>query len=162
MNAIWESWPVFDQIWTWIAAQDWWKLALAVVAAITTLCGAIKAVLDLRDRSTKRRLTIEWTLQDVRHGNLIAIVNISDKPLPISHFDVVWYKRRWWGGRKTYEPTDPRMDDGFTIAAHERYKINYADADWFSWNADMQDRYGRLWFRIWVAGDKRVKWFKLH
>ena len=148
--------------WAWMTAQEWWKLMLGGMVAIPAATAAIKGLLDLWDRFTKRRLTIERVLQDEQHGNVITIVNISDKPLPISHFDVVWFRRRWWGKGVTYEPTDMGLDDGFTIAAHDRHRIIYAEADWFSWNAAMQDRHGRLWFRIWVAGDRRVKWFPLH
>lgn len=153
---------VIQSVISWSGSIDWWKTALAAGAGTPPTLAAIASVQAIVEKFGKRRLAVEHQLTDSEEiGNTINVVNISDKPLPISHVDVVWGRWRPWGKRVTYEPTDIEWSNGFTLAAHERRTMIYADADHFAWGALSHKLHGRLFVRVWLAGNRKPEWFRI-
>lgn len=144
-------------------AGAWWTVALAILGAVATAAGALKGVGEFYERYLRRNFVVERNLTSSSAvGNTIWIINLGDKPVLISRWDIVW-ARRWLRARV---PThlcgeSDSEDDGIAIAPHARVRLNFADESHFETNAKTAERFGRLYFRVWLSGRRRPRWFHL-
>lgn len=148
--------------WRWLTESNFNLVAtgVGIIVSITVIIQAVAAgVTYLRTR----RIAVERMITSHPEiGNTLTIVNLSDKPLMISAWDIVWARGRPWGRTVTMGAFDGNEDSvGFTIPPHERKRFNFLHEHHFPTGRKTQRRNGRLYCRIWLAGDGKARWFKL-
>ena len=87
-------------------------------------------------------------------GNDIIIRNLSDKPIIITYWELLFCERkglRW----VTYRNENPAEDTSdICIQGHTSKKINFSDQDYFPWGYKTLGG-KRLYFNIYIAGKRK-------
>lgn len=137
--------------------------APSFIAIALFVWGIVKGVAALVARYKKRGFTVERTLTSAPDiGNDVTIVNLSDKPLMISAWDIVWARWRPWGKHITCGAADGDDDSyGLTIPPYDRHRFGFVGEYYFDTGAKTRAAKGRLYMRIWIAGQRGAHWFKL-
>jgi hypothetical protein len=153
---------VIHGIEVWADTIDWGKTVIAVGGGIAGTAGTVKTLQEIWSNLSKRRLAVERELTgSVDVGNTVNIANLTDKPILVSNVEVVWARWRPWGRTITHRPTDFNWENGFTIEPHGRRSFNYSGADYFPSGHAAREAHGRLFFLVWMTGDKKPKWFDI-
>jgi hypothetical protein len=143
--------------------STWWTVALAILGGLATLAAALKAASEIYERYLKRKIVVDRSLtSSPQIGNSIWITNLSDKPLLISAWDVIWARRRLWRWVQTNHCEGSDWDsDGIEIKPNARVRLDFADGRHFGTGAKMREQFGQLYFRVWRPGSRGARWFHL-
>ena len=122
-------------------------------ALISTVLLVIKIIEMWRERL---HLSASYRFSDRDHGgNEIIIQNPSKTPVLISHWELLWRKRRPFRTETTqtldYGFPEDRRD--ITIAAHSTYTLRFTEQNYFEWGCKTRDK-GILYIELHIVGRK--------
>lgn len=125
----------------------WW------VAGLSTLLALVKFYELWRDRS---RVEVSYNFTGSESiGNEIFIRNLSDRPVILKYWELLYCSGRWPIRRlKFFESSD--FDSGDRrLEPYSTHTLHFADANYFSWG--YEELNGRsIFIRLHVAGRKPI------
>jgi hypothetical protein len=124
---------------------------LGVWGGVLSTC--LASIKFLEFRRERLRLSTTYSFSDAEHGNEIVIQNPSKMPVIISHWELMWRKRRLFRSVVTEDidygfPEDRRE---IIIAAHDTHALVFGEEDHFSWGYKTVKK-GKLYIRLHIAG----------
>ncbi len=91
-------------------------------------------------------------------GNDVIIRNLSSTPIIVSHYELVWLKRRWFGLKKN-EVRSIVPDSDFTefqISPHSSQILTFTDEQHFDWSPDSLSG-AAIYLRVHIAGERKPR-----
>ena len=87
-------------------------------------------------------------------GNDIIVRNISDKPIIITYWELLFCERKRfkWVAYRNENPAEDTCD--ICIQGHSSTKFNFSGQDYFSWGHKALDG-KRLYFNLYIAGKRK-------
>jgi hypothetical protein len=136
------------------------SLLAAWGALLSTVLGAIKIV---EFKRTFTKLETTWVLRgDEYEGNDVLLINRSSSPVLIIHFDIVRAKRtglKWQVTRTEFSLEDSHVN--IRIEPHAAHSLTFSEGDHFDWSWRLIENFGKLYFRVWLAGRKQPLWLEI-
>ena len=105
--------------------------------------------------SARRRLEIDHRfVGDPEQGNDIIIRNISDKPLIVTYWQLLFCERKKfrWMPYRTEEPNENAQD--LCIQGHSSKTLNFREAYYFDWGYKAMAG-KRIYLKLYIAGEKK-------
>jgi hypothetical protein len=125
----------------------WWG------AGLSTLLAIVKIVELWRDRF---RIDVSYNFTgDVGIGNEVLIRNLSNRPLILTHWELLYCSGRW--PRRSFEPLESAdFDSGDRrLEPYATHTLHFTGANYFSWgHKSLKGR--RIFILLHVAGRKPI------
>jgi hypothetical protein len=132
---------------SWPALIAWWG------AGLSTLLAIVKLLELWRDRF---QVDVSSTLtSDESIGNAVLIRNLSNRPLILTHWELLYCSGRW--PRRSFEPIESAdFDSGDRrLEPYATHTLHFAEANYFSWGHKTLNR-RRIFILLHVAGRKPI------
>jgi hypothetical protein len=127
-----------------IEVKDWIAVWGAVVG---TGLGVLRAW-EFATTAPKFKLLTSYSLSDEEHGNVIAVINASDRPVQVLHWALYWSSPV--RGRMPIIDALDVQSSGFRIDAHSTERLSFVEGDWFQWTGKKVS--GALCLDLEIAG----------
>ena len=121
-------------------------------AGLSTLLALIK-IWELW--SARRRVEVSYSFSGVPEiGNDIIIRNLSDKPMILSYWELLFCERKglMWVPYRNENPAEDTRD--ICIAAHSSKTFNFSGPDYFDWGHKVLGG-KRLYLNMHIAGKRK-------
>ena len=105
------------------------------------------------------RLEINRSLTgSAEFGNKVKITNLSDTPITINYYRLVFIKRTGVFGWSKKEVDEKVMDidsDGFKVDSHSSVTLHFINEDHFDWGNQVT-YYDEIYLHLYIAGKKQI------
>ena len=105
--------------------------------------------------SSRRRIEVSYSFVGLPEiGNDIIIRNLSDKPMIVTYWELLFCKRKGlkWIPYRNENPAENTSD--ICIAGHSSKKLNFSGSDYFEWGHEALGG-KRLYLNVYIAGKKK-------
>jgi len=135
---------------------------LGIWGAILSTCLAYVKFLEFRRERPQLSTTYSF-ISDPNHGNQVIIQNSSKTPVIISHWELIWQKKRLFKTEATetidYGYLDDRRD--IIIGAHDTHTLTFQEQDHFQWGYKTAEK-GILYLQLHIAGRAKPVMLKVY
>jgi hypothetical protein len=105
--------------------------------------------------SSRRRIEVSYGFSGGPDGNNIIIRNLSDKPMILVYWELLFCERKWlkWVPYRNENPAEDARD--LCIAAHSSHVLNFSGQDYFEWGHKALGG-KRLYLALHIAGKRKA------
>ncbi len=86
---------------------------------------------------SRRRIEVSYGFSGGPDGNDIIIRNLSDKPMILAHWELLFCERKGlkWVPYRNENPAEATRD--ICMAVHSSLRLNFSGQDYFEWCTDL-------------------------